>query len=155
MVPHQIDTSGICTTCQANVSEQQLIECYDCKNKYHADECDNKATFCSKSNLKIFKGLQRNRGNFIFICDGCITRRELNVASSMKDQLEAVVESVALLTKEVKSLKNGNLAPQPASKEANTSVIPTPSMGKGVPPAWTDQSRTENIKKKFKEMLYN
>ena len=104
MVPYQLDHCGICTSCETAVNELHILECYDCKEKFHGD-CDNSAGICMKSFMKSFNG-RRNKQNFIFVCDSCITRREYNEASSMKEQLASVVSAVASLTKEVEALKS-------------------------------------------------
>ena len=109
MVPHQIANSGICSTCKSVANEQQILECYDCKTKYHVD-CDNTAAFCTKSFLKSFEGMKVNN-NFIFVCDHCITSRENKEASTLKDQMAEVVASVALLAKEVSAQKNEKEVP--------------------------------------------
>ena len=102
-VPNQLNSSGICNSCQEAAIEQHILQCNDCETKYHAD-CDNRTPFCVRSFLKSFKGL-KNKANFMFVCDHCVTRRENNEASSTKEQLAAVVQALALLTLEVKALK--------------------------------------------------
>ena len=92
MVSHQISNNGICNTCEAAASDNQMLECSECDMKYHAD-CNNTTPFCTKTFLKSFK-IKSLRGN--------------NEASTVKDQLAAVVSSLAVLTKEVAALKSGN-----------------------------------------------
>ena len=63
-----------------------------------------------KTFLTTFKALKSP--NFIFLCDACLTKREQLEASSLKEQLASVVNSVSELAKEVKSLKSKvNLSP--------------------------------------------
>ena len=103
---HQLDSNGTCSTCKAIAKEQDIVECLDCRTKFHAD-CDNTRPFCSnRAFLDTHIRMSRSStNNFPFMCDHCLTRREHNEASSLKEQLEAVVQSVATLTKEVKELK--------------------------------------------------
>ena len=106
---HQLDNNGTCTTCQAIAKEQDIVECLDCKTKFHAD-CDNIRPYCTNrafldTHVRMSRG---STNNFPFMCDHCLTRREHNEASSLKEQLAAVVESVATLTKEVKDLKSAH-----------------------------------------------
>ena len=103
MVPYQIKDNGICNTCETAASENHILECRDCKNQFHGC-CDNNYPFCVKSFLSTYKSL-RNKTNFPFTCDHCVTRWENNEASSTKNQLAEVVKAVAALTEEVRELK--------------------------------------------------
>ena len=106
--PHEIDNGGVCTTCKSATRESQILECSDCKKKYHAD-CDNTSPFCTKAFLKSFKGA---RGNFKWSCNHCVTHNENTEASSLKQQMANVVAAVAELTKEVTAMKSEKHAPQ-------------------------------------------
>ena len=103
MVPYEINGSGTCSSCDAIAVEQHILECFTCRRTFHA-ECDNNASFATKSFVKSFKGL-RNNINFFFVCDHCITNRENTEASSLKQQMAEVVASVSRLAKEVSDLK--------------------------------------------------
>ena len=110
MIAYQIDESGICSTCRISARDQDVVMCLDCKNKFHAD-CDNTRPSCTnRSFLDTHIRMSRNNtNNFPFICDHCLTRRENNEASSLKEQLAAVVKSLAVLTQEVQSIKQSKL----------------------------------------------
>ena len=126
MVDHQIDESGSCTTCKTSALDKDIVNCLDCKTKFHAD-CNEIRPFCSnRAFLDTHIRMSRNNtNNFPFMCDHCLTRRENNEASSLKEQLAEVVKSIAVLTKEVQSLKQSKEedAQKKSSKEGNNSKI--------------------------------
>ena len=99
---HQVNSSGECVTCKSNTNEGDNLTCYDCKTVFHAVCKEGKpygnATFVSNFNkCKV--------GNFIFVCNVCLTKRKTNEASGLKDQIEALASTVASLANEFKSFK--------------------------------------------------
>ena len=104
MVAHQINSSGTCTSCQVKANEAETMLCFDCKSYYHG-VCDNQLLYCTKSFLTSFKKVKSC--NFIFVCDVCLTRRENQEASNIKDQIEALANTVSNLANEFKSFKAG------------------------------------------------
>ena len=101
---HLVDHSGNCNTCHANAAGEQVLECYFCKGKFHAD-CNGVTPFACKSFVKSFKTEQNKGNNFFFICNPCITNRETTEAATLKEQMAEVIASVSKLTKEVAELK--------------------------------------------------
>ena len=121
--PHQINESGVCTSCETAVNEQHILECFICSFKYHG-ECNGVAPFTTKSFVNAFKKL-RNNDNFVFICPHCKTERETTEASTMQQQMVNVLKAVDRLTKEVADLKNEKNADGASS--ATTVPRPSPS----------------------------
>ena len=166
MVPYQLSDSGDCSTCHSAPTDLQILECYDCQNKFHAD-CGNNG-YCCKSFAKSFKGI-RNNTNFLFVCDKCIIRRENNEASSTREQLAAVIETLAILKEDVKDLKNARSDRVPVvdlqindcsttvngeskcdnENRNNTSNIISDKSAS----VWSDDKRTEEMKNKMKITL--
>ena len=103
MVAHQVDNSGTCSTCQNDTNEAEVLQCYDCKTFFHG-VCNNQGPFCNKTFLASFKKVKN--GNFIFVCDICITKRENQESSNIKDQIKALADTVDTLTSEFKSFKS-------------------------------------------------
>ena len=95
MASYSIKEDGICITCNSEVNEKHVVECYKCKVNYHGF-CGNSGTFCTKTFLNLFKGLQNNTG-FLFICPYCVTEDENTAASDVKQQLAEVVKALAKL----------------------------------------------------------
>ena len=141
MVEHQVKADGTCSTCNSAVNKKHIVECYSCKNIYHGD-CNNVGTFCSKSFLKNFKGLQNNPC-FVFVCPTCVTISEHVAASTMKQQLAEVIAAVAQLTKEVQELRSekseesGNQLDQPQINSKDKELKKS---------AWDDSKRLRKVK---------
>ena len=102
MVLHQVNSSGICSTCNVEANEPEVLQCYDCKSFYHG-VCGDQVPYGSKTFLSLFKKLKV--GNIIFVCDICITKRENHEASSINDQIAALTMTVNTLANEFKSFK--------------------------------------------------
>ena len=122
MASPQIDASGNCQLCKTTaLSETDAISCYDCQGKFHGVCGEAPNQYCSNTFLRTFQKLKS--GNFVFVCDMCLTRKENNQASSIKEQISSFTDTVnssindkiSLLTntveflvKEVSELKNQN-----------------------------------------------
>jgi len=106
MSEHQLDSTGNCSTCKEEAVEKDIVDCMDCRMKFHTD-CNGTRPFCTNRAFLDAHVRMRSQttNHFPFICSPCITRRELNKASHVEEQLAAVMASVAALTKEVQSLK--------------------------------------------------
>ena len=135
MVAHQVDNSGTCTTCQGEANEAEILQCFDCKTFYHG-LCNTLVPFCSKTFLASFKKVKSS--NFIFVCDSCITKRENQEASNIKDQIAALAVTVNTLASEFKSFKSEKMAQSDAQLAATGSNF-------GIPP-WSNQSRVQKMK---------
>ena len=94
MVAHLIDSSGQCNTCQEKTKENDILKCYDCKSTYHAI-CGEVTPFGNKTFVGTFKKLKVD--NYLFVCDICLTKRENNEASTLKDQIETLTAKVETL----------------------------------------------------------
>ena len=84
---------------------------------------------------------QKNKSNFVFICDHCLTIRENAEASTLQEQITQVVSAVARLTKEVSELKKSkqdDVAPKNVCAET-VKTVETKS-------AWNDLTRTNKMK---------
>ena len=149
MAAHQVDNSGICSTCRAVANQEHLLECYNCKTMFHT-KCDTQAPFASQSFVKSFKATQKNNANFVFICDRCITNRENTEAASLKEQMAEVVASVSKLTKEVAELKKERS--EPMSQATSVSVKANDSKEKAHPSAWQNTSQTNKMKQDIQKV---
>ena len=103
MVAHTLDGSGICRTCQIETIGVDLLKCYDCQKYFHGI-CNNEAIYCSKTFLNTY---HKQRDNFIFVCDECLTKKEQNQASELKDQITELADTVKTLAQEFKLFKDG------------------------------------------------
>ena len=103
MVAHLINSSGECNTCKDKVKESDILKCYDCKSTYHVI-CGEVTPFGNKTFVGTFKKLKVD--NYLFVCDICLTQRENNEASTLKDQIEALTAKVDTLVSDFQEIKN-------------------------------------------------
>ena len=157
-MPHQLDNNGTCGTCQTVAKEVDVVECYNCRSKFHADECNKSRPFCTNRQfLDTHIRMQKsNTSNFQFICTHCLTRREHNEASSMTQQIAALVEGLANLTKEVQSLKQGRTGGDATGVVnieygSGNTPAPPPPQAPAQPSAWENTTRTNEMKKTMKK----
>ena len=128
MVAHLIDSSGQCNTCQEKTKENDILKCYDCKSTYHAI-CGEVTPFGNKTFVGTFKKLKVD--NYLFVCDICLTKRENNEASTLKDQIETLTAKVETLVNDFKVFKN-------EKTEATETV--SPQNGK-----WSDAAQVKRM----------
>ena len=80
-----------------------MLKCYDCNSTYHAI-CGEVTPFGNKTFVGIFKKLKVD--NYLFACDICLTKREDNEASTLKDQFEALTAKVDTLVSKFQGIKS-------------------------------------------------
>ena len=97
MVLYQVNGSGVCNTCQNQANEGEVLQCYDCKSNFHSP-CGENTPYGSKTFVSNFKKVKV--ANFLFVCDVCLTKREHKEASTLKDQISALTETVNSLVKD-------------------------------------------------------
>lgn len=111
MASPQVEANGSCSLCKAtSLNETELISCYECLNLFHSVCGQAPKKYCSRSFLTSFQGLKS--GNFVFVCDTCLTRKENNQASSINEQIASFTDTInnsinkkiSLLTNTVNSL---------------------------------------------------
>ena len=94
MVTYTLNSSGECSNCKTVASEETTLKCEDCKKYVHAI-CGSEAPYASKTFVANFNKVKVR--NFLFLCDFCLTKRENNEASTLKDQMENLTETVKTL----------------------------------------------------------
>ena len=150
MVPHEIDGSGICGTCKVAAQEHHILECHDCERRYHSD-CNDVVPYATRTYLKHYNGL-RNKSNFLFVCNHCVTDRENREASTLKDQMADVVAAVERLSKEVSELKGSrNVDPEP-SPSTSAAAVKVSGPVKPLGNAWNNPSKVEQLKQDIKKV---
>ena len=128
MVENTINSSGECASCKTAVNEDDVLTCYDCKTDIHA-VCEGDATYACKTFITNFKKLKS--GNFLFVCNSCITMRENNEASTLKEQIADLTNTVSSLVNEFKEFKQE----KKTDKEQQEGSKP-----------WSDQAKIKKIK---------
>ena len=111
-------SDGICNKCSKKVNGNDVC-CIICKTKFHAAGCSNDIDICTHSFLNQFKPhvdkvtpkYAARPGNFMFMCDSCMTEFEIKMASkeqSKVDDLEKKVDKLESGLSEIKELLLSN-----------------------------------------------
>ena len=88
-----ISDSGQCESCEAKVGDKESVTCRSCQNCFHVlcGQADKTTKICGVT----FWGLYlTTKANFSWACDDCLTKEEINTASSLKQQINLLTETV-------------------------------------------------------------
>ena len=153
--------NGKCGACSSEDvdSKSEVIQCYWCKNSFHAIECSNDQFNVSAPS--VFKNhlhaavnnaspYEKRFGRFLFICNDCITLEEKRQAAAKTDRVELLDMKIDSFKREFKEeilemkalLKNQfNGTPRDVSKLENETVADNQTKDKLL---WSQ--RVENLK---------
>ena len=140
--PCYISDNGSCITCKVAIDDNEVLQCFSCSKNFHA-LCKNTGNqICNKSLLTLL--LQRStKKNFVWYCDNCLTRLELNNAeskSSQSEKVEALENKIDLLTEKVNTISNA-LAPLD-----NSAPLQINRGQKRTPNVWKNTSKVTILK---------
>ena len=99
-------SDGTCNLCKLEIDDNETIQCYRCKNNFHALCEQSGDKICNKTLLGLY--LQKStKKNFVWYCDSCLTQIEVSNTVSPSfytqkvDDLEGKID---LLTAKVSSI---------------------------------------------------
>ena len=118
-----IDGSGTCTSCHDTTAKLSKLTCLFCQLNFHSTCKDatkgdktGKQVICTSSFYKTFntvtsgQGVNSERhGNFVFVCDSCMTTFEQDRASTSESKVDVIdrrVDNLAQSVEEMKSMLN-------------------------------------------------
>ena len=160
-----LDELGMCKTCDDKTASEivtNIIQCWECKNNFHAIGC--KSNICVSSNSVFTNQLQPavtntgtfsgRFGRFLWLCDFCITESEKRRAATMDDRVSILDKKIDKYNsgfrdelKEMKkmlvSLASASDSPKVLSDgKASTSLETKDSI-------WSDKHRVEMLKQRM------
>ena len=127
-----IDSSGICSSCNDASALKASLVCLLCSHKFHAvctnvdgDKTGNEV-ICARtfygSFMKASNGVYSKRpGNFVFICDSCMTSFEHSQSATKEDKIDKMGSRVDNLSQNVDQIKS--LLLDLTSKSNSSSII--------------------------------
>ena len=99
MDKYKLDETGTCKSCKSVPVQDEELKCFLCQHVFHGT--------CSPPEEKVgTKGLisqfnkPSTKGNFLFLCDKCLTEFEMNKAKTENDRLNTVEKSISLVSTE-------------------------------------------------------
>ena len=139
-----VSSNGNCNKCLKKVNNND-VSCFICKEKFHAVECLMDIDICTQSFLNQFKPhvdkvtpkYAARPGNFMFMCDPCMTEFEIKMASKEQgkvDDLEKKVDKLENGLSEIKELllmNRDQSTPALNDTQANAQLVNGWMVGKG------------------------
>ena len=123
----KISENGECVSCKKNVGNAH-VTCFFCQESFHAFNCSAPQSICTSTFHGLYKplnaktGVNADRpGMFLFTCDICLTKYEVNKAESGNNKIEKLQKQVNNLEKGLMDIKD-LLTSKPA---ANTNPVAT------------------------------
>ena len=148
-----LDNSGICTSCEDAEAHQCVLKCFlGCGNLFHAvcrdakhDRSGNNTittrSFFSAFERTVNSDIYKTRpGNFVFVCDFCMTKHEHEKASTEETKVDILnnrVNNLSNTVNEIKSLLNTAIN----SPSSPLQPVPTRSTANSPTESWADIAR--------------
>ena len=136
-------TLGDCTVCSS--LQAKLLSCFLCQSSVHAFDCKDGKKLCTPSLYNMLENTSKLYPNFFFICDSCMTNKEIAVNSAVQvrmDNMESKVASMENSLVEIKNLIKSNNKPA----QANASSISAPGVAI-IGECWSNEEKMAEIKK--------
>ena len=102
-----IDQQGKCSSCAQAVVAGESITCCSCSLNFHAHSCsafDKQEAICTATMLKHFTG-NTTKSNFKWLCDVCLTKFEVDKASTVQDRFHEIISQVTKMAQDLDDVK--------------------------------------------------
>ena len=157
-----INENDKCPNCEDDCPHDTSLQCFKCEKVFHALCKDDKGEWlsdnpCTKTFFDSFikryekSGINSKRlGNFIFMCDFCITTDENNRAADLKSHVKSLENEVTSMKSDIATIKNILVNPPnvPTNTETprsvNNSVQGTNVSASSSP--WDDPERVSKLR---------
>ena len=148
---------GACKSCGSNDTSETL-PCLFCRKYFHLTNCgDHEDTYSLMPTTfvtieKVVKKVGkfgRRPGNFRFVCKTCLTKYEVDQASTTNQTVQKLDNKVTNLSKEIgeiKSLLRGQLDATSGSQPPTQQLTPQQSVGNNV---WSNEAAVNRIKSRL------
>ena len=139
-----------------------MVCCLLCENDFHAlcfEMKENKKVYhrdntCSATVLKSINQLTASKksknlfGNFVFVCDSCLTIREHNKAAEVTSQVHILKQKMSSMESDITAIKELLTASTPQtngnSLQLDQPSVPNPDINLDNP--WNDSDRVEKLR---------
>ena len=102
-----LDQQGKCTSCAQAVAAGESITCCSCSLTFHAHSCsayDKQEAICTATLLKLFS-CNTTKSNFKWFCDSCLTKFEVDKATTVQDRFHEIISQVSRMAKDLDDVK--------------------------------------------------
>ena len=139
----KLDGDGHCKSCKAVPAPGETIQCYTCSGTIHAI-CSGASTedkVATKTMINSFL-LSSTKRNFVFYCDICLTKMEINKADADSLRVNILEEKMEGIDKQLNEIMKVLSGPVPSKKKNDDSKIQEQSKYN----IWFDSKKLESIK---------
>ena len=140
---YKLDPAGKCLVCEEVSTAVDNLECFLCKGVFHGacQKLGDEEKVGTKSMVNHFNR-DSTKKNFKFLCDCCLTKFEIDLASSEKKRLNVVEDNITTIKSELEEIKNlleekSKMKPEKSSKDNYSSAADN---------IWFDKARLESTK---------
>lgn len=147
--------NGKCSSCDNDSASEQSVCCLLCNMQFHVLCKDHQGkvlsdNICSASYYKQYVprsvNIGKRLGNFVFVCDPCLTKHEQKVASDTKSHVKSLERKIDSLESDIADIKsilvNNNHSPSSTVTSVSTSSNQAPDN------IWDDKERVKNLRSK-------
>ena len=137
------DNAGTCNSCKEVVTADENLECFFCKSVFHGS-CNNMAQEEKPGTKSLVTHFNRasTQKNFKFFCNTCLTKFEIDLASSDTARLNKVEDNIGNIKselEEIKKLLRENVKPLAAKGSKDDGISRVDNI-------WFDKARLESTK---------
>ena len=168
-----IDENDTCLTCDKKTNEgpgptADTVCCLFCDYKFHAlcTDSENKTlsdNICTKTFFEAFETRKsttgvngKRKGNFVFICDPCMTNRENSEAADTKSHVKSLESKMENLESDISEIKSILLlrshAQTPTTSDRCDPQSPTSATTPSKNP-WDNMERVKNLRSNAKLII--
>lgn len=151
--------NGQCSTCKSDIDvTTHAIQCWGCKNLFHAIGCDDDAN-CVAANssftnhllpaINKSRGFERRFGCFFFLCNHCVTTKEKLSCVTQNDRVTILENKIDTLQNDFKDELSAmkSMLTDLTNKSATSSELVCPALPNSVVPNdWNDKQKVDNLR---------
>lgn len=102
----KLDNSGVCNLCQTTAQANEYVQCFMCKDSFHA-VCPNTPAaekIATKTTVSSFL-LNSTKSNFLFLCDCCLTKFEISLANTEAQRINELEQKFLHVDTQLSEIK--------------------------------------------------
>ena len=158
--PRLVTPDGKCSTCLAENVHGEMVCCLLCEKNFHAlcfelkdsrkvYNCDNA---CSPTLLKNINQLTASKkksvrfGNFVFVCDSCLTNREQNKAAEVTTHVHLLQQKMSSMESDIAVIKDLLKSSTTHANKPNPYQLSVPQPDDKRDNPWNDTVRVEKLR---------
>ena len=137
----KLDRDGNCSTCSNASVDGEHVTCYGCNDLFHAicGSAPPEVKVANKTTVNYFL-LPSTKSNFIFYCDRCLTKNEIQQTETNNDRIDNLEDKMGSIDKQLEEIKK-ILMSKSSTKEDSTTVT---SLSKDN--LWANKERLTTVK---------